>query len=48
VLAALAFDSIGAGFLVRRERQPTIFRMDSWGVDQVTPADSTLRSRAKR
>lgn len=48
VLAALAFDSIGAGFLVRRERQPTIFRMDSWGVDQVTPADSTLRTRTKR
>jgi hypothetical protein len=47
VLAALAFDSTANGFWVRREGQPTVFRLESWAVDQITPADSTLRAKSK-
>ena len=48
VLAALAFDSTAGAFLVRLEGKPTIFRMESWAADQITPADSTLRPRPKK
>lgn len=43
-LLALAFDSTAAsGYWVRRTGDSTIFRLDRFRVDQLTPADSTLR-----
>jgi len=45
-VAALAFDSIAGGFLVRRDGSATVFRIDSWTADRVVPSDSTLRARS--
>jgi hypothetical protein len=45
VLGALAFDSTSGGFWVRREGQATVFRVESWTADQVTPVDSTVRKK---
>jgi hypothetical protein len=44
-LATLAIDSTAAGFWVRREGDPTVFRIDSWILNQLTPVDSTLRKK---
>lgn len=41
----LALDSIPGGFWVRRDTLPTVYRLDSWTADRLTPADSTLRRR---
>jgi hypothetical protein len=46
-LLALAFDSGSAGFLVRADSGSTLYRMDTWVVDQLTPADSLLKPRKK-
>jgi len=48
LLAGLAFDSTAGAFLVRLEGKPTVFLLESWAADQITPADSTLRPKAKR
>lgn len=45
VVVALAFDSIPAGFWVRRDTLPTVYRLDGWTADRLTPSDSTLRPR---
>jgi hypothetical protein len=42
-LARLLFDSTSGGFWVRRDSLPTIYRIDSWVADQLTPTDSSLR-----
>jgi len=44
-LAALAFDSTASGVWVRRDGSPTVFRLFQWKVDELTPADSTIRPR---
>jgi len=45
-VAALVFDSIAGGFLVRRDGSATVFRIDSWTADRMVPSDSTLRARS--
>jgi len=47
-LLRLAFDSTAQGFWVRADSATTIYRMEAWAVDRLTPADSTLRVGAKR
>lgn len=42
-LARLVMDSTAGGFLVRQEGQATIFRIDSWTADQLTPSAASLR-----
>jgi hypothetical protein len=42
-LLALAFDSTASGFWVKADTPGTVFRMESWSADRLTPADSTLR-----
>jgi hypothetical protein len=44
-LLALAFDSTASGFWVRTEGDSTVYRMDGWAVDRLTPADSTLKGK---
>lgn len=44
-LATLAIDSTLSGFWVRREGDATVFRIDSWILNQLTPTDSTLRKK---
>jgi hypothetical protein len=44
-LLNLAFDSTATGFWARAGDGGTVYRMDSWGVDQLTPPDSTLRAK---
>ena len=45
LLAALAFDSTASAFWVRREGDSTVFRLERWTVDPLTPSDSTFRAR---
>jgi hypothetical protein len=42
-LVTLAFDSTANGFWVRAGKDSTVYRVDSWSADRLTPADSTLR-----
>ncbi len=42
-LAAMAFDSSAAAYWLRRESDGTVFRVLQWKVNQLAPADSTLR-----
>lgn len=44
-LAVIAIDSTAGGFWVRREGNPTVFRIDSWVLNQLAPSDSTLRKK---
>jgi hypothetical protein len=44
-LALLRIDSTASGYWVRRDDNPTVFRIDSWIVNQLTPTDSTLRKK---
>lgn len=46
-LATLSFDSAAAGIWVRREGDPTTYRLDSWVLNQLTPPDSTLKAKPK-
>ena len=46
-LLALAFDSTAGGFWVRRASGGTVYRLDTWQVDQLTPALQTLQPKAK-
>lgn len=42
---ALAFDSTGTGHWARRGSDGTVFQLDFWRVNQLTPPDSALRAR---
>ncbi len=44
-LAALVFDSTAAAFWVRMAPGGTVYRLLQWKVNQMMPADSTLRDR---
>lgn len=44
-LLTLLFDSTAAGFWVRPDTGRTIYRIESWTVDRLAPADTTLRKR---
>jgi Domain of unknown function (DUF4340) len=46
-LVTLAFDSTANGFWVKAGEDSTVYRVDTWFADRLTPADSTLRA-AKR
>jgi hypothetical protein len=43
-LITLAFDSTANGFWVQAGRDSTVYRVDNWFADRLTPADSTLRA----
>jgi hypothetical protein len=42
-LVTLAFDSTANGFWVKANGDSTVYRVDTWFADRLTPADSTLR-----
>jgi hypothetical protein len=42
-LAALVFDSTTDGFLVRADSGGTVWRMEAWEADQITPAVKSMR-----
>lgn len=44
---SLVFDSTAAGVWVRADSGGTVWRLEGWGADQLTPADSTLAARPK-
>ena len=44
-LLQLTIDSAGYNYWVRKDTLSTVYRMDSWAVDQLTPKDSTLRKK---
>ena len=44
-LLALAFDSTAGGFWVRRPRGGTVYRLDLWQVDQLTPTADALKHK---
>ena len=46
-LVALAFDSTPNGFWVRSGEDSTVYRVDTWLVDQLTPADSVLKATGR-
>jgi hypothetical protein len=43
-LVTLAFDSTANGFWVKAGKDSTVYRVDTWFADRLTPADSTLRA----
>jgi hypothetical protein len=43
----LAFDSSSAGLWIRADTGGTVWRLDSWSADRITPTDSTLKARHK-
>jgi len=47
-LLSLAFDSTKGGFWVRADSGGTIYRLEAWSADQLTPADSTFRPGKKQ
>jgi hypothetical protein len=47
-LLTLAFDSTAGGFWVRADTGSTVYRMDSWTADRLTPADNMLKAKTKR
>jgi hypothetical protein len=42
-LVTLAFDSTANGFWVKADGDSTVYRVDTWFADRLTPADSALR-----
>ncbi len=44
-LATLAFDSTETGFWVRRDGRETIYLLNRWKVDDLTPTDSAVRRK---
>lgn len=44
-LLTLVFDSMATGFWVRAGQDSTVYRLDTWTADRLTPADSTLRAK---
>ena len=47
VLLALAFDSTAGRFWVRRASGGTVYRLDSWQVDQLTPPLEGLKPKPR-
>ncbi|MGE5231138.1 MAG: DUF4340 domain-containing protein [Deltaproteobacteria bacterium] len=45
---SLVFDSTAAGLWARADSGGTVWRLEGWSVDQLTPADSTLAARPAR
>ena len=45
---SLVFDSTAGGLWARADTGGTVWRLEGWGVDQLTPADSTLAARPKK
>ncbi len=43
-LLTLALDSMPGGFWVRADSGGTVYRMESWAADRLTPADSVVRA----
>jgi len=46
-LLRLAFDSTATGFWVRAGEDSTVYRVDTWSADQLTPSDSALKAKPK-
>ncbi len=46
-LLSLAFDSTATGFWVQAAGDSTVFRLDTWNADRLTPAESSLRATAR-
>ena len=46
ILLALMFDSTPSGFWVRKPEGGTVYRLDFWKVDELTPAESALKSHS--
>jgi uncharacterized protein DUF4340 len=46
-ILTLLFDSTAAGFWVRPDTSKTIYRVESWTADRLTPADTALRAKKK-
>jgi hypothetical protein len=46
-LVTLLFDSTATGFWVRPDTGKTVYKMENWTADQLTPADSSLRAKGK-
>lgn len=44
-LLSLALDSTATGFWVRAGDDPTVYRLDTWSADRLTPSDSTLKAK---
>ena len=44
-LLELVFDSTASGFWVRRDSLPTVFQLDLYAANQLTPPDSSLRKK---
>jgi hypothetical protein len=44
-LLELAFDSTSTGFWVRSGADSTVYRLDTWSADRLTPSDSALRPK---
>ena len=44
-LLRLAFDSTSTGFWVRGGQDSTVYRLDTWSADRLTPSDSTLKPK---
>jgi hypothetical protein len=40
---ALTFDSTASGYWVRKPEGGTVYRLDFWQVDQLTPAEDALK-----
>jgi hypothetical protein len=44
-LLRLAFDSTSTGFWVRGGEDSTVYRLDAWSADRLTPSDSALKPK---
>jgi len=44
----LVFDSTASGFWVRPDTARTIYRLESWTADHLTPADTSVKVRSKK
>ena len=44
-LLSMAFDSSATGFWVRAGQDSTIYRLDTWSADRLTPSDSALKAK---
>ena len=42
-LLALTFDSTASGYWVRKAEGGTVYRLDFWQADQLTPAENALK-----
>ena len=45
-LLALAFDSTASGYWVRKPEGGTVYRLEFWQVDQLTPSEDALKSHS--